>query len=51
MLAVVVTNSCPNLATLESSLNLQFLPSPFRMFDAEIGVKALEANRKERSRE
>jgi hypothetical protein len=37
MLEVVVTNSCPDLATLESSLSLQLLPSPFRMFDAEIG--------------
>ena len=51
MAEVVVTNSCPNLATLKASLNLQLLPSPFRMFDAEIGVKALEANHKERSRE
>jgi len=30
---------------------LELLPCPFRMFAAEIGAKALEANRKERSRE
>jgi hypothetical protein len=29
MLEVVVTNSCPNLASLEISPDLQLLPSPF----------------------
>jgi hypothetical protein len=33
------------------TLHLGLLPCPFRMFAAEIGVKALETNRKERSRE
>jgi hypothetical protein len=33
------------------TLHLELLPCPFRMFAVEIGVKALEANRKERSRE
>ena len=33
------------------TLHLELVPCPFRMFAVEIGVRALEANRKERSRE